>query len=255
MKKNVKIIATVGPNTLNGDTMKKIVPIIDFARLNFSWGSHEQKLNFLEIIREESKKTGSTVQIMGDLSGPRVQENSGHHINQYAIEVITPKDIDDLKFCLENGVDTIAMSFVGSSADIKKLRKVMSDLGKVLPIVAKVERKVALEKIDEIIKEADAIMIARGDLGNEIPIERIPYEERIIIEKCNEAKKPVYVATQMMLSMTEHPVPTRAEVTDVAYAIMLGADAVMLSEESASGKYPVEAVTEMRRIIDEVASE
>jgi pyruvate kinase len=131
----------------------------------------------------------------------------------------------------------------------------MQSFGKVIPIIAKIERKVALENLDEIISETDEVMVARGDLGNEIEIEKIPYEEKIIVDKCNAAGKPVIVATQMMLSMTNSPTPTRAEVTDVAYAVQIGADGVMLSEESASGKYPVEAVTEMRKIVDEVIRE
>jgi pyruvate kinase len=127
----------------------------------------------------------------------------------------------------------------------------MKKLGKILPIISKIERKIAYENLDEIIDVSDAIMIARGDLGNEVPLEKIPFIEKNIIVKCKEKGKPVIVATQMLLSMTQNPTPTRAEVTDVAYAIINGADAVMLSEESASGKYPVEAVIMMEKIISE----
>lgn len=153
----------------------------------------------------------------------------------------------DLKFGIEQNVDYVAMSFVGNAQDILKLRDEMKKNGKIIPIIAKIERKIALDNIDEIIKTADAIMIARGDLGNEIPLEQIPFIEKDIIEKCKKAKKPVIVATQMMFSMTENPLPTRAEVTDVAYAIINGADAVMLSEESATGHHPLEAVEMMER--------
>jgi pyruvate kinase len=143
------------------------------------------------------------------------------------------------------------MSFVGGAPDVMKLREEMEKFGRIIPIISKIERKVALENLDEIISVTDAIMIARGDLGNEVPLEEIPFIEKDIITRCKIAKKPVIVATQMMFSMVNSPVPTRAEVTDIAYAIINGADAVMLSDESANGKYPLEAVKMMERGIIE----
>jgi pyruvate kinase len=122
-------------------------------------------------------------------------------------------------------------------------------MGGTQKVIAKIERKVAVERIDEIIAAADAIMIARGDLGNEIPLEEIPFVQRAILQKANDAHKPVITATQMMISMTEHDTPSRAEVSDVTDAILEGSDAVMLSEESASGKYPVQAIQMMKRIV------
>ena len=114
--------------------------------------------------------------------------------------------------------------------------------------MAKVERKEALDDIENIVKAADAVMLGRGDLGLAIPLEQVPFAEALVIHECKEFKKPVIVATQMLESMVENPTPTRAEITDIAYAIILGADAVMLSEETAIGKYPVEAVTYMERV-------
>jgi pyruvate kinase len=143
------------------------------------------------------------------------------------------------------------MSFVGNKNDVLKLREKMQEYGKVIPIITKIERKIAIENIDEIIKVADAVMVARGDLGNEVPLEQIPFIEKDIIEKCKIVGKPVIVATQMMFSMVENSSPTRAEMTDIAYAILNGADAVMLSEESASGKHPLEAVMMMEKEIVE----
>jgi len=245
-----QIIATIGPASKEKKIIKEMIAHqMDVARLNFSWGTHEDHANFIKNIRESAKEEGRNIPIIQDLSGPRIQEKSGHEFNQEAEEVVTEKDIKDLKFGIEQGVDYVAMSFVGGAKDVNRLREEMKKIGKIIPIIAKIERKVALDNMSEIIKAADAVMIARGDLGNEIPIEQIPFVEKDIIEKCKKNKKPVIVATQMMLSMTENPIPTRAEVTDVAYAIMNGADAVMLSEESASGKYPVEAVKMMERVI------
>jgi pyruvate kinase len=154
---------------------------------------------------------------------------------------------------MDQGVDYVAMSFVGHPREIVQLRKMIANLGRKTPIIAKIERRIALAKLPEIIHVSDAIMVARGDLGNEIPLEKIPMTEKMIIGLCKQAHKPVITATQMLLSMTEHPVPTRAEVTDVFFAIANGSDAVMLSEESANGKYPVEAVSMMERITAEAS--
>lgn len=245
-----QIVATIGPASKDKEIIRDMIKHqMDVARLNFSWGSHEDHTNFIKNIRESAKEEGRVIPIIQDLSGPRVQEGKGHEFREGATEVVTEKDINDLRFGIEQGIEYVAMSYVGSAHDVLRLREEMTKIGKVVPIIAKIERKVALENLSEIIKVADAIMVARGDLGNEIPVEQIPFVEKEIIEKCKKAKKPVIVATQMMLSMTENPVPTRAEVTDVAYAIINGADAVMLSEESASGKYPVEAVKMMERVI------
>jgi len=245
-----QIIATIGPASKDKEIIREMIKHqMGVARLNFSWGTHEDHANYIKNIRESAKEEGRTIPIIQDLSGPRVQEKTGHEFKHGAEEITTEKDLNDLKFGIEQGIDYVAMSFVGKASDVLKLREDMKKLGKIIPIIAKVERKIALDNISEIIKVADAIMIARGDLGNEIPVEQIPFVEKEIIEKCKKNKKPVIVATQMMLSMTENPIPTRAEVTDVAYAVINGADAVMLSEESASGKYPVEAVKMMERVI------
>ncbi len=247
-----QIVATIGPATKDKEIIKEMIMHgMDVVRLNFSWGTYEEHAGYIKNVRESANESGKRIPIIQDLSGPRVQEKSGHEFNKGAVEVITEKDLADLKFGIEQGVDYIAMSFVGEANDIVKLREKMQGFGKVIPIISKIERKVALDNIDEIIKVSDAVMVARGDLGNEVPLEQIPFIEKDIIAKCKIAEKPVIVATQMMLSMTENVLPTRAEVTDVAYAIISGADAIMLSEESASGKYPLEAVEMMEKGIIE----
>jgi len=252
MISKAQIVATIGPASKQKEIIKEMIKHqMDVARLNFSWGIHEEHTQYIKNIRESAKEEGRIIPIIQDLSGPRVQEKSGHEFKKGAEEVTTEKDLNDLKFGIEQNIDYVAMSFVGCANDVIKLRAHMQSFGKIIPIIAKIERRLALDNLDEIIKAADAVMVARGDLGNEIPIEEIPFVEKEIIEKCKKNNKPVIVATQMLLSMTENTIPTRAEVTDVAYAIINGADAVMLSEESASGKYPLEAVKIMERVIVE----
>ncbi|MEI6581106.1 MAG: pyruvate kinase [bacterium] len=248
MNSKAQIIATIGPATKDKKIIKEMIEHqMDVVRLNFSWGTHEEHKEYIKNIREMAEEVGRKIPIIQDLSGPRIQEKSGHEFKKGSTEVITDKDLDDLKFGLEQGVDYVAMSFVGKAEDVSNLREQMKKFGRIVPIISKIERKVALENIDEIIKFTDAVMIARGDLGNEVPLEEIPFIEKDIITKCKIAKKPVIVATQMMFSMIENPLPTRAEVTDIAYAILNGADAVMLSDESANGKHPLEAVEMMER--------
>ena len=162
---------------------------------------------------------------------------------------LTEKDLEDLEFGLANDVDWIALSFVRSAEDITDLRERIKKAGKDCKIVAKIEKPEALENIDAIIEATDAIMVARGDLGVEVPMEIVPIWQKKMVEKCKLACKPVIIATQMMESMIQNPRPTRAETNDVANAVLDGADAVMLSAETASGKYPINAVKAMTSII------
>ncbi|HEY8934138.1 MAG TPA: pyruvate kinase [Cyclobacteriaceae bacterium] len=165
---------------------------------------------------------------------------------------LTEKDEKDLLFGLENGVDWIALSFVRKAFDIQSLRAIIDQHKSSSRIVAKIEKPEALSNIDEIIASTDAVMVARGDLGVEIWLEEVPMVQKMLVEKCNKAGKPVIVATQMMESMIENPRPTRAETNDVANAVMDGADAVMLSAETAAGKYPIEVIRSMVRTIASV---
>lgn len=162
---------------------------------------------------------------------------------------LTEKDLEDLEFGLANDVDWIALSFVRSAEDIVDLRNRIKAAGKFCKIVAKIEKPEALENIDAIIEATDAIMVARGDLGVEVPMEIVPLWQKKMVEKCKLACKPVIIATQMMESMIQNPRPTRAETNDVANAVLDGTDAVMLSAETASGKYPIHAVKAMTSII------
>lgn len=164
------------------------------------------------------------------------------------LSAITDKDREDIEFALSKEVDYIAMSFVRSADDVRELRWLMRHLGKDAGVIAKIEKHEALENIEEIIRVCEGIMVARGDLGIETPAEEVPYHQKRIIKLCNKASKPVITATQMLSSMVSSPRPTRAEASDVYNAIIDGTDAVMLSNESASGQYPLEAVETMATI-------
>lgn len=164
---------------------------------------------------------------------------------------LTEKDLDDLEFGLHMDVDIVALSFVRTQYDVRNLIARIRDSGKNVSVVAKIEKPEAVRQIDEILEEADGIMVARGDLGIEIPMARVPGVQKEIIEKCLEAAKPVITATQMLESMIDNPRPTRAEASDVANAVLDGSDAVMLSGETAVGKHPARVVQVMSDIIQE----
>jgi len=244
------IIATIGPSSSSKEILSNLIKHqMNMARLNFSWGTHQEHASFIKNIREAASENNVVIPIIQDLSGPRVQDTNGHHFGGGDVEeVITAKDKDDLIFGIEQKVEYIALSFVGGSKDIIELKNLIKEQGGNQKVIAKIERKIAVENLSEIIEVSDAIMVARGDLGNEFPLEEIPFVQHNIIQECKKAGKMVIVATQMLLSMVENPIPTRAEVSDVAYAVLDGANAIMLSEESAKGKYPVETVTIMEKI-------
>jgi pyruvate kinase len=173
---------------------------------------------------------------------------------RHQMRAITEKDRADVEFALKQNTDFIAMSFVRTADDVREMKWLITHLGGKAAIIAKIEKHEALENINAIIDVSDGIMVARGDMGLEIGPERVPYEQKRIIALCNQAAKPVITATQMLSSMKESPRPTRAEASDVYNAIMDGTDAVMLSNETASGNYPVEAVTTMADIAQSAES-
>jgi len=185
------------------------------------------------------------------LNGGNLKSHKGMNLPgiQVSAPSITDKDLADIRFAVEQEVDYLALSFVRRAEDIQSLRKLIP---KWLLVVAKIEKDVALNNIDAIVRETDAVMVARGDLGVELPFEAVPGAQKRIIRLANRHGRPVITATQMLESMIEHPRPTRAEASDVANAIMDGTDAVMLSAETAAGAYPRLAVEAMTRIIKEI---
>src|SRR5579863_9540241 len=333
IQRRAKIVATLGPASNTEPVFRELVRAgIDVVRLNFSHGTHDEKLELIQMIRKVSREERKPLCILGDLQGPKIRtsrlkdhqpvmlkagarltitprdvagtgsivsttfktlaenveqgsrillsdglielrvheirggdvdcdvinggllgENKGINLPGILVRVpsLTEKDSEDLEFALKNGVDAIAVSFVRTAEDVRLVRNRVSAYGSETWIVAKLEKPQAIEHLDSILQAADGIMVARGDLGVELPPEMVPAIQKHIIRRAADYSKPVITATQMLESMIENPRPTRAEVSDVANAVYDGTDAVMLSGESAVGKYPVEAVAMMARIVSE----
>ncbi|MDA1325984.1 MAG: pyruvate kinase [Proteobacteria bacterium] len=199
-------------------------------------------------LRLRVTEAGADFAITEVITGGTLTNNKGLNVPNAMLPIspLTPKDRKDLDFALDQGVDYIGLSFVQRPADIAEARRLIAGRA---AIMSKLEKPAAIEHLDEIVSQSDAVMVARGDLGVELPPEDVPSLQKQIIRECREQGKPVVVATQMLESMISAPAPTRAEASDVATAIYDGADAVMLSAETASGQYPLEAVAMMNRII------
>ena len=250
MNSRAQIVATIGPASEKPEILQSMIMNgMDVARLNFAWLDRAGGERQIDLVRSAASTCGRTIPIIADLPGPRVQLVHGHTYDATQPFSITQEGREALDLCKEKKVEYVALSFVGTAADVELCREAIHAIGGTQKIIAKIERTVAVGMIDEIVVAADALMVARGDLGSEVPLAEIPFIQKMIVAKANAAGKPVIVATQMMLSMTEHKEPTRAEVTDVEAARMDGSDAVMLSEESASGHYPAEAVAMMESIL------
>ena len=203
----------------------------------------------LRIVRKDDERIETLVEVGGDLRG---QQGINYPDGTLQIAAVTDRDFEHLAFGLDIGVDLVAISFVKSAEDVLRVKAFIAERGKSVPVIAKIEKHEALENIDAIIDAADAIMVARGDLGIEIPLERVPMIQKDLIARANRVSKPVITATQMLESMISAARPTRAEATDVANAIIDGTDAVMLSGETARGAYPIEAVSVMATIAREI---
>jgi len=332
-QRRAKIVATLGPASNTEPVFRNLVRAgVDVVHLNFSHGTHEEKLALIQMIRKVSREEHKPLCILGDLQGPKIRTNKlkggepvlltagkkltitprellgdativsttfktlaenveqgsrillsdglielrvhevlgedvvceiinggmlgekkGINLPGIPVRVpsLTAKDEEDLEFALKNGVDAIAVSFVRTAEDVRLVRNRVTALGGETWIIAKLEKPQAIEHLDAILQAADGVMVARGDLGVEVPPEKVPAIQKLIIRRAGEYRKPVITATQMLESMIDNPRPTRAEASDVANAIYDGTDAVMLSAESAAGKYPVEAVAMMARIVQE----
>lgn len=200
----------------------------------------------LRVVKVEGEDVTTRVEV-----GGKVSDHKGLNLPGVAVSVpaLSEKDIDDLRWALRTSVDFIALSFVRSAADVEGVREIMREEGVLLPVIAKIEKPQAVDNLDEVIEAFDAFMVARGDLGVECPLEDVPFLQKRVIDKARRNAKPVIVATQMLESMITNPRPTRAEASDVANAVLDGADAVMLSGETSVGEYPIETVETMARIV------
>ncbi|MCU1545394.1 MAG: pyk [Homoserinimonas sp.] len=200
----------------------------------------------LEVVSTDGTVVTTKVVVAGAVSN-----NKGINLPGVAVNVpaLSDKDEEDLRWALRLGADFIALSFVRNAEDVVRVHEIMAEEGRKLPVIAKIEKPQAVENLEAIIDAFDAIMVARGDLGVELPLEQVPIVQKHAVELCRRMAKPVIVATQMLESMIDNPIPTRAETSDVANAVLDGADAVMLSGETSVGKYPVVTVQTMARII------
>jgi pyruvate kinase len=335
--RRAKIVATLGPACSTPEMFRNLVRAgVDVARLNFSHGSHAQKAELIQMVREVSRAEQKPICILADLQGPKIRtgklkdhtpvqlvagelltitprviegtaalvgttfltlaenlepgsrillsdglielrvervegadvvcrivnggllgENKGINLPGIPVKVpsLTEKDEEDLIFAIGQGVDAVAVSFVRTADDVRHVRGRLDALKSDVWIIAKLEKPQAVEHLDSILEAADGIMVARGDLGVEVPPEKVPAIQKHIIRRAAEYRKPVITATQMLESMIENPRPTRAEASDVANAIYDGTDAVMLSAETAAGKYPVETVAMMAKIVTETENQ
>lgn len=331
--KRTKILATIGPATNSPEMIESLMKAgVNGLRLNFSHGSHEERDDQIEWIRDISRRMNKPVAILQDLQGPKIRlgnikdnhyevhkgdeivldfaveehdgsnrlpvqynlagkakegepiyifdgkvrtvvvgvdsetalrlrvENDGVLMSRKGInlpdtdfggDILTPKDLRDIEYGLDKDIDFVALSFVQDAEDVHSLRQILVAGGSTAQIIAKIETKAAIkpEAMEAIVQAADGIMVARGDLAVEAGAEVVPVVQRRLIALCREHGKLVIVATQMMASMVDSPEPTRAEIGDVANAVIQGADSVMLSDETANGSYPVESVAAMKRTI------
>ena len=326
--KRTKIIATLGPATNSYEAVLALIKAgANGLRLNFSHGTHEERVEQIKWIRQAAKEYGKPVAIIQDLQGPKLRlgdfegiiniqagqslglkykadyadsglvptqydlskkvkrgerlyiydgkihttvtsvadgvvhiraENDGIIIKRkginlpdtdFAGDILTAKDKEDVSFGSQHDIDYVALSFVQRARDVKQLKTMLKNLGSTSWVMSKIETKAAIENLEEIVQVSDAVMVARGDLAIETLPESVPVAQRQIIGLGLHYATPTIVATQMLASMTEFPEPTRAEVSDVATSVIVGADCVMLSDETANGRYPIEAVKVMKRVI------
>src|SRR5947209_6319882 len=249
--RRTKIVATIGPACSTPELLRQLVDAgMDAARLNLSHGTHDDHAARAKLVRDVQEEVGSGRARCGIVVGGIVTSQKGVNLPGVPIPIpsLTRKDLSDLEFALELGCDFIALSFVRSAADVRDLKALIDQEGSNAHVIAKIEKAEAVDALDDVLAEADSVMVARGDLGVEIGPELVPLVQKRIISKALERGKPVITATQMLESMIHHPEPTRAEASDVANAVLDGTSAIMLSGETATGEYPVQAVQTMDRI-------
>lgn len=251
-----KDVALVAGQTFTFTTDASVIGNVDRVAVTYAGFAKDLEPGKIILVDDgllemEVLETTDTDVICKVLNNGDLGENKGVNLPGVSVNLpaLSEKDKKDLLFGCEQGVDFVAASFIRKASDVKEIREILTaNGGKEIQIISKIENQEGVDNFDEILEESDGIMVARGDLGVEIPAEEVIFAQKMMIEKCNRARKVVITATQMLDSMIKNPRPTRAEAGDVANAIMDGTDAVMLSGETAKGKYPVEAVTIMAQI-------
>ena len=251
--RRVKIVCTLGSATDSYERVKALVEAgMDVARFAFGHGGREEHADHEQryhLVRKAADETGRSVGVLADLRGPVGALGSAQPALS-TLSTLSTRDEADLRWALRTGFDVVALSFVRDGRDVEAVHRVMDEEGRRLPVLAKVETPQAVEAIEDIVAAFDGIMVARGDLGVEMPLEQVPLVQKRVVKLARRNAKPVVVATQMLDSMMENARPTRAEVSDVANAVLDGTDAVMLSGETSAGRHPVETVATMARIVE-----
>jgi pyruvate kinase len=241
LKRHVKIVCTLGPASNTPEIIEKmLLSGMDIARLNLSYGTLEEHRQTVAMVRLVSHKLELPTAILLDCPGRKRRTGDTKAVFG-----------DHLRFAQDNQIDFVALSFITSVQQVQEVRSLATEMNINIPIVTKIEKGEALAVSGPIIDISDGVMVARGDLGLQISIEKVPMAQKKIIRESNQRGKPVITATEMLESMVKSPTPTRAEATDVANAVLDGTDAVMLSEETSIGQYPVEAIKMMSKIICE----
>jgi len=239
LERRTKIVCTLGPASNSPDVIERMLKAgMDIARFNLAHGTLAEHSRVIDTVRQVSQKLGLTTGILPDLPGLKLKKGSIKEVFG-----------EHLRFALSQNATFAALSFISSASQVKEVKELLEEMDADIPLIVKIEKPGGLEEADAILELCDGIMVARGDLGLQIKIEKVPLAQKQLIKKANHCGKPAITATQMLESMVESPTPTRAEATDVANAVLDGTDAVMLSEETTIGKYPVEAVETMVRIV------
>ncbi|KAL3095837.1 hypothetical protein niasHS_005596 [Heterodera schachtii] len=246
------IICSIGSECRSVDMLVQMIESgMDVARMNFSDGDHEYLAGTIKNVREAGKCTKRIVAIALEMKVPEIGTvllaKGGSAENLEANDAREPTDSENFGFAVKQGVDIIFASFIQNAAGVETMREVLGEAGKNIKIIAKIENQEGVDNVDEIIAASDGVMVAWGDLDIEVPAQ-VFLAQKMMIAKCNMARKPVITATQMLESMVNKPRPTRDEVSDVANAVLVGSDCVMLSGESAKGDYPVESLKTMHDI-------
>jgi len=241
LKRHVKIVCTLGPASNTTEIIEKmLLSGMDIARLNLSYGTFEEHRQTVAMVRAAARKLNLPTAVLLDCPGRKRRTGDTKAVFG-----------DHLRFAEDNQIDYVALSFITSTQQVEEVKSLTKEMNINIPIVAKIEKGEALAVSGSIIDISDGVMVARGDLGLQISIEKVPLAQKKIIREANQRGKPVITATEMLESMVKSPTPTRAEATDVANAVLDGTDAVMLSEETSIGQYPVEAIQMMSKIIFE----